>query len=400
MKKIYILMLLCIFSVSVFGQWIKNEEPVLENGASGTWDAELVGFPSVVLIDDTYHMWYAGMGTNVLRIGHATSSNGISWVKDENNPVLDVGETGSWEGSRVYLPSVVYDGAIFHMWYTGEGETGNGKLGYATSENGVAWTKHEGKPYFELEGEPYNGEVFAGAILFEGDTFHMWYTQRAENIDFHAMGYASSVNGADWDLYANNPVMIGGESGAWDRPRLQPSSVVKVDNDYHLCYSGGEYSEWRLGLATSSDGITWTKNPQNPVIDVGSDGLWDDKFVSFASLIYDSDSSKLKMWYYGSDADYSGDIGYAELDIIIDVQTYNRSELTIYPNPASNILNLRSEVKGEQFIEIFSVNGQIVFSGIMEGDEMQIDLSEWSTGIYMLKQQSGSFIKTVKLIKL
>ena len=40
------------------------------------------------------------------RIGHATSPDGITWTKDTNNPVLDVGPDGNWDDNTGLLKVV------------------------------------------------------------------------------------------------------------------------------------------------------------------------------------------------------------------------------------------------------------------------------------------------------
>ena len=41
-----------------------------------------------------------------------------TWLKNPNNPVLNTGQSGSWDDSSVELSSVIFDGSIYHMWYT------------------------------------------------------------------------------------------------------------------------------------------------------------------------------------------------------------------------------------------------------------------------------------------
>jgi len=390
-------MLLCIFSTGIFstciyGQqvWTKHESPVLENGPVGSWDADGPGFPSVLMIDDTYHMWYGGMGNNVLAIGHASSEDGITWTKDENNPVLNVGEAGSWDAARAYLPTVVHDGSTFHMWYVGANTSGDEKLGYATSDNGVDWTKQEGKLTYKLDGEPYTEKVGSGAVYFDGELFHMWFSQHGSNPVLYEMGYATSVNGADWDLYENNPVLKCGEYGKWDRPRLQASSVIKLGDDYHLCYSGGDFYGWRLGFATSRDGINWAKSLQNPMVDVGPDGSWDDLFVSFASLLYDADSNRFKMWYLGGNVQFGGAIGYAEMALIPPPEPWHKKgEPVLEKGPEGSW-----DAGGTSFPSVLMINSTYhMWYAAMENDVFAIGHASSEDGINWTKDENNPVLQ-------
>ncbi|MBU1487047.1 hypothetical protein KKH56_03240, partial [bacterium] len=122
--------------------------PVLQDGIGEVWDGEWVSQPSVVYDGTTFQMWYSGYDGNTLRIGYATSTDGVSWNKDAANPVLDLGTSGSFDDGGVSSPSVLYDGTVYHMWYTGYDGT-NMRIGYATSTDGVAWNKYAGNPVLD-----------------------------------------------------------------------------------------------------------------------------------------------------------------------------------------------------------------------------------------------------------
>lgn len=83
---------------------------------------------------------------------------------------------------------------------------------------------------------------------------------------------------SDWS--GPTQVLSPGPSGAWDSRFAgpAPATVVKKDGTYHLYYVGaagdrssdGGPANRAVGLATSTDGSTWTKHPDNPVVS------WDD----------------------------------------------------------------------------------------------------------------------------
>ena len=138
------IILLLTFSIS-FAQtdWEKYEgNPVLTHGTAGVWDSLYIQHASVVFDGTQYHMYYTGRSAVSGRpsIGHATSDDGITWQKDmAHNPVITCGSTGEWDDEFVGFSSVLYDGSVFHMWYTGGNETASlYRIGYATSPDGVS----------------------------------------------------------------------------------------------------------------------------------------------------------------------------------------------------------------------------------------------------------------------
>ena len=60
------------------------------------------------------------------------------WEKYPGNPVLDLGASGTWDDSGVGGPVVLFDGTDYQMWYHGF-DGSNSRIGYATSTDGIAW---------------------------------------------------------------------------------------------------------------------------------------------------------------------------------------------------------------------------------------------------------------------
>ena len=157
MKRIFLLSLFLLSSIHLISQvnWIKNPEPVMLPGASGEWDHDFIAPGSVIYYDGAYHMWYAGgdfVGT--VRIGHATSPDGIKWTKNPNNPVMDPGPEGAWDENTLFGCKVLLVDTIFHMWYTGNGgpvlKYENYRIGHATSPDGITWTKDPHNPLLNM----------------------------------------------------------------------------------------------------------------------------------------------------------------------------------------------------------------------------------------------------------
>ncbi len=153
-------------------------------------------------------------------------------------------------------------------------------------------------------------------VLFDGSIYHMWYHAWNGIGNQVQIGHATSPHpDSAWTKDPNNPV-LSYESGKWDYPRVQAPCVIYDGDLFHMWYSGGQTSEYRIGYATSMDGSQWTKSKANPVLPVGSAGSWDDTFVGFCSVI-ESTSSRYKMWYTGGNVAGEFGIGYATSPISI-----------------------------------------------------------------------------------
>ncbi len=73
----------------------------------------------------------------------------------------------------------------------------------------------------------------------------------------------------DFDAYCGNPVFAGAGPGHWDANIRERGWILRDGNRWRLWYTGyqDKSSIKRLGLATSSDGLHWTRHPANPLCD-------------------------------------------------------------------------------------------------------------------------------------
>jgi hypothetical protein len=191
------------------GPWTLDSGPVLEPGPAGAWDDLQVSNPNVLKTLDGYVMYYDGMGSRSM-IGMATSPDGIHWSKYddsspkdkafiESDPVLMSSE-GSWDGGRVMDPNVVQTDQGYVMIYfstDGSNKFGNGlyAAGYATSADGIHWSKGKENPVLSNQNHPDWRQTFLMTLVHQGDTYFLYF-------DFVATGktgtsvYLTTHNGA------------------------------------------------------------------------------------------------------------------------------------------------------------------------------------------------------------
>ena len=115
-----------------------------------------------------------------------------------------------------------------------------------------------------------------------------------------------------------NPVLLAGSAGEWDDEGVFVPYVIYDGNTYKMWYSGRDGSHFRIGYATSPDGINWSKyndpstvNPpyaeSDPVLNPGP-GNWENDNV-YAQTVY-FDGANYQMWYIGNEGT-TDHVGYA-----------------------------------------------------------------------------------------
>ncbi len=283
----------------------QHGKPVLTVGAAGAWDSKDIETGSVVLLNDTYRLWYSGFDGTHWKIGYALSFDGISWIKYDGNPVLDTSLPSTWDDYGVYRPAVLHDGVKFHMWYTGFGAVS--QIGHATSDDGIVWLKDPANPVIEpgigaLEWD--GGGAYSPSAVFAEGIYRIWYTGYCSRTGT-TIGYAESPDGTAWTKYPGNPVIEAANKG-WEGSDVYAPSVVFDGAEYHLWYVAWrtdfpllKMGFSRIGYATSANGLSWTKYVKNPVVKPGW-GIftrWDGRGVSYPSVILDGD--QFKMWFVG-----------------------------------------------------------------------------------------------------
>jgi predicted GH43/DUF377 family glycosyl hydrolase len=119
-------------------------------------------------------MYYQGTDeSRAQRIGMATSDDGIIWTKYDKNPVMDFTEV--WEGQTVQQPRVVQTDSGWLMVYRSQGPgKGNMRLGIATSDDGFTWTKYENNPVFAAPEIPGGRGFWYTALAHHHDTTYLY----------------------------------------------------------------------------------------------------------------------------------------------------------------------------------------------------------------------------------
>jgi predicted GH43/DUF377 family glycosyl hydrolase len=208
--------------------WTKYEgNPVLRRGAAGEFDDVHLHMPTVLWDAKArrLRMWYVGYQNGVGHtIGYAESPDGKQWTKF--GKVLGAGKEGEFDSASLRVPTVIFDAdeQVYKMWYNGT-QPGEhyGPTGYATSPDGIHWTKH--------------GAITEGPRLLDGHVekiggrYHMWWNSGPD------IAYSWSEDGITW---TDEGVILRPGPKDYDAQYIQaPTVVVEPDGGLvHLWYNG------------------------------------------------------------------------------------------------------------------------------------------------------------------
>ena len=77
-------------------------------------------------------------------------------------------------------------------------------------------------------------------------------------------------------------------------------------------------------------------------------------------------------------------------------------DIEIYPNPTSDILNLRLKTNTNSRIELYNLQGELINSWKVESNNsnLQLDISQLEVGVYVLRViENGDVVLTEKILK-
>ncbi len=261
------------------------------------------------------------------------------WTKHTDNPVMVPGSYAGWDEKMTISAGSVVFHENYHMWYwAGDYNINKGcQIGHATSDDGITWNRDTvNNPILEPGADGTWEETWVNepSVLYHDTIFHMWYAGHA--IENHKevirMGHATSHDGEKWTKdTVNNPVLDIGPDGTWDDSWIAGPSVLHDGHQFHMWYmaSDGIGETTQIGHATSPDGTTWTKDPQ-PVLSYGASGEWDYPRMDFPEVIFDG--CNYHMWYSGGKyLEYQ--IGYATSK---DGSEWNKSDNNPVLSPGSS----------------------------------------------------------------
>ncbi|MBN8218667.1 MAG: hypothetical protein J0L75_18650 [Spirochaetes bacterium] len=232
--------------------------PVFDVGPAGAWDSWFLDTPCLAKAGGVYHLYYFGSrsnGTPGASIGLATTTDGTHFTRSASNPVLGPGPSNAWDGNWVESPVVLVEGGAWKMYYTGIDAKWQIRIGLATSTDGVLWTKYSGNPVLDV-GKTGAWDDFAAAVpavLKKGSTWQIFYCSLSHAEAILGMrapkiGYAASADGLQWTRYEGNPILT-----AWDI-YLQPDGPYNPCALFDE--KAGQYKMWYetgtgFGMATA-----------------------------------------------------------------------------------------------------------------------------------------------------
>lgn len=117
-----------------------------------------------------------------------------------------------------------------------------------------------------------------------------------------------------------------------------------------------------------------------------------------------TDNSIWKLYFTGFSGSATGTYSFTKQKMgTTGVNTLTKKNLTVYPNPASQELNVIHDFSGNTEITIYNISGQPVYKAQYTEsaglNKQNLNVGALPAGMYSLQVRSGKEVKTVKFLK-
>ena len=282
---------------------------------------EFAQSPQALVFDDFIRIYFSTREKD--RIGkylsHVSFVDFDKKLKDiirvSNHTVIELGGLGSFDEHGIFPMNVLRDNDRIFAYTTGWNRkvsvSVDSSIGFATSDDGGRTFRKIGKgPVLSSSlHEPFLiGDAFVSRF---DSTYHMWYVygtkwanhpEEASPYRVYKIGHATSPDGISWQKEGRQLIADKLDS---DECQALPT-VINFDGRYHLffCYRQAigfkhrRERSYRIGYAFSEDLKNWIRDDENVGIHVSEDG-WDSDMLCYPHVFHCE--GKIYMLYNGNE---------------------------------------------------------------------------------------------------
>jgi len=299
------------------------------------WMNEFAQAPSVLVFDKFIRVYFScrpqpdanGQYVSYSGFVDLNRTNLFDIINISKNPILPLGNLGTFDEFGTYPASVMRSGNKVLVYYGGwtrcESVPFNVAIGLGISNNdGESFEKSGDGPILSYSmNEPF---VLSGPkIRMYNNLYYLfyiagrkWIVSNGRPEPVYKIRMASSQDGINWTKADKDLIESKLEA---DEAQASPD-VFFSEGKYHMFFSyrysanyRGKEKGYRIGYASSTDMVNWTRDDSKAGIDISEEG-WDSEMISYPH-VFELDN-KTYMFYLGNQVGRHG-FGLAQLEGIL-----------------------------------------------------------------------------------
>ena len=238
-----------------------KHNPIFSGTNTEIWDKHIRERGFILLEGGIYKMWYTGYiggDDDPKSLGYATSTDGITWTRYAQNPIF----SEKWTEDMF----VIKHENKYYMFAEGKDDVAH----MLTSPNGINWKEQGDLQIRNVAGDTIHGPYGTPSVVVEDGKWYLFYERNDE-----AVWLATSNDRKIWTNVQDEPVLKRGPE-PYDSGAVASNQVIKFKGKYYMYYHGstdagwaapGANSIWTSNVAMSTDMIHWTKYTKNPIVE-------------------------------------------------------------------------------------------------------------------------------------
>ena len=164
-----------------------------------------------------------------------------------------------------------------------------------------------------------------------------------------------------------------------------PSSPTGSENQSFTVYTMGEATI--ANLAMDQSGVVWYatyNNARNGINPLSADTPLENGHTYYAVIISANGCPSMPTAVH--------------VDVTLGLDDFDKTNLVYYPNPTADILNIRYKQTIDA-VTVYNLVGQKVMTKAFNSDQIQLDMSGFSAGNYLIELHSENQAQIIKVVK-
>lgn len=262
--------------------------------------------PVVVKFGDRYLMYYSrkvytdnSNGMLGWGIGIAESRDLYNWKK-----IGEIKPEAEYEHKGLCAPGALVKNGVVNLFYQTYGNGPKDAICHATSEDGIHFKRNNSNPIFNPTGNWTNGRAIDAEVYAFKNNYFLYFATRDSSGTIQKQGVAVAPLSTDfskktWRQAVDSSILQ--PQLKWEGNCIEGASIIKRNNKLYMFYAGNyNNAPQQIGVAISTDGITWKRMSDTPFLVNGKPGTWNSS-ESGHPCIFEDSNGKTYLFYQGND---------------------------------------------------------------------------------------------------